>query len=143
MRLVGLVGVGVLAIGCCCGDPRALIERLRGGEAAAPEAATAAPPEELPPATAPTADAIPMGVPPTATQLPATGGAWMKYTAPIAVERARQFHDRWLRENGWSIQSDLQSARGWILVATRDGHRVTIEIAAQESGGVMVVFNLL
>lgn len=144
MRLVGFVGAGLLAVGCCCGDPRALLDRLRGAPAEPDVASPAAgAPAELPLPSQPVQVELAMGIPPTASQMPATGGAWMRYTAPISVERSRQFHDRWLRENGWSVQSDMQSARGWVLVATQAEHRVTIEIAAQEPSGVMVVFNLL
>lgn len=129
MKLVGVLGVGLFAAAgcCCCGDPRALLDRARGLTSGGAPPVEVAAPEPAPAATERPAE-LEIGVPARAEEKPAPAGAWMRYIAPMSVERARQWHNQWLREHGWQIQVDSQTANGWILDADKDGTHLSIDL---------------
>jgi len=147
MRIVGVMGVGLLAAAscCCCGSPSELLEtikeKLHGGpvqtETPAPVATPAPVVEEK----------VEIGIPTGAHTEPAAEGVFMRYTAEdIDVQTARQFHDHWLRTHAWQVQVDNETPSGWTMEALRGPHRLTIDIEPLNVGtntGVNVVFKLL
>lgn len=142
MKLLGVLGVGLLAAGfCCCGSPDELVSKLQSlvGEESAP------PPAPVVQATpAPVTEQIPIGVPRGALQQPVPPGAFYRYTsATLDVDGARQYHDGWFRKNGWVMQVDAQTANGWTLEAVKGDHRMTVDIQPIEGGGINVTFKLL
>lgn len=131
MKLVGVLGVGLIAAAgcCCCGDPRGLLDRARALVAGGDTPAEVAAPVEAPaPEKAPAPPELSVGIPARAEEKPAPPGTWMRYIAPISVEKARQFHNKWLREHGWQIQVDSQTANGWVLEAVKDSTRLSIDL---------------
>ena len=146
MKLLGVMGAGLLAAGfCCCGGgedgPLGKIRALLGKEDAAPvEAAAPAP-------SAPVAvqeKEVKIGVPPGAVTQPAPEGVFLRYTQnTMTVEGARQYHDHWLRNHGWQPQVDAATASGWTMEAVKDDDRLIIDIQPLGTQGVNVVFKLL
>lgn len=143
MKLVGVLGAGFFAVSlCCCGDPTELISKLKarlGGGEPAPEASA------TPATPAPVVQAeIKIGIPRNADVQPAPPGVFLRYThLTLGVQEARQYHDGWLRKNGWQTQVDSTTATGWTLEAVQGEQRLTIEIEPLGEQGVNVVFKLL
>lgn len=141
MRLLAVLGIGVFGTSlCCCGDLFEKLKSLAGGEEAAP------PPVEAP---APVSDPVvevnlQIGVPTNAEIQTPPPGVFLRYTSQaLDVDKARQYHDRWFRENGWQVQVDQATATGWTLEAVNSDQRLIVNILPAAPQGVNVVFKLL
>ena len=138
MKLIGALAATMVAASfCCCGD---LVER--GVALFSPDE------PEVPPVVVEEVVALPppaleIEIPARARELEPKAGELLVYTAPFGVDRARQFHDQWLREGGWMVQVDTAKPTGWLLEGFKTDTRLSFDILDKGDAGVVVVIKRL